>query len=69
MAANPFNEAFVIHSLKRFDPQIWLPSLTLFWGIASVCQGLVKNKAGLFGIRFCEWGISGRYRAAYTIAS
>ncbi|KJA21187.1 hypothetical protein HYPSUDRAFT_42307 [Hypholoma sublateritium FD-334 SS-4] len=38
--------------LKRFDPKIWLPSLTLFWGIASVCQGLVKNKAGLFGIRF-----------------
>ncbi|KAF4617158.1 hypothetical protein D9613_005941 [Agrocybe pediades] len=38
--------------LKRFDPQIWLPTLTLTWGIVSVCQGLVKNKAGLFGIRF-----------------
>ncbi|TFK40781.1 major facilitator superfamily domain-containing protein [Crucibulum laeve] len=38
--------------LKRFDPQIWLPSLTLAWGIASICQGLVTNKAGLFGIRF-----------------
>ncbi|KAF9046565.1 major facilitator superfamily domain-containing protein [Panaeolus papilionaceus] len=38
--------------LKRFDPQIWLPTLTLFWGIVSICQGLVTNKAGLFGIRF-----------------
>ncbi|KAJ7761491.1 major facilitator superfamily domain-containing protein [Mycena maculata] len=38
--------------LKRFNPQIWLPTLTLVWGIVSVCQGLVKNQAGLFGIRF-----------------
>ncbi|KAG9227577.1 hypothetical protein PTI98_011134 [Pleurotus ostreatus] len=37
--------------LKRFDPQIWLPTLTLLWGIVSVCQGLVTNQAGLFGIR------------------
>ncbi|KAG8214481.1 major facilitator superfamily domain-containing protein [Butyriboletus roseoflavus] len=38
--------------LKRFDPQIWLPSLTLVWGIVSIAQGLVTNQAGLFGIRF-----------------
>ncbi|KAJ7863090.1 major facilitator superfamily domain-containing protein [Mycena olivaceomarginata] len=38
--------------LKRFNPQLWLPTLTLVWGIVSVCQGLVKNQAGLFGIRF-----------------
>ncbi|KAJ4482056.1 major facilitator superfamily domain-containing protein [Lentinula aciculospora] len=38
--------------LKRFDPQVWLPTLTLIWGIVSVCQGLVTNQAGLFGIRF-----------------
>ncbi|KIK52049.1 hypothetical protein GYMLUDRAFT_50119 [Collybiopsis luxurians FD-317 M1] len=38
--------------LKRFDPQFWLPTLTLVWGIVSVCQGLVTNQAGLFGIRF-----------------
>ncbi|KAJ7069706.1 major facilitator superfamily domain-containing protein [Mycena amicta] len=38
--------------LKRFDPQLWLPSLTLVWGIVSICQGLVRNQAGLFGIRF-----------------
>ncbi|KAF9452888.1 MFS general substrate transporter [Macrolepiota fuliginosa MF-IS2] len=39
-------------SLKRFNPQVWLPTLTLVWGVASVCQGLVTNKAGLFGVRF-----------------
>lgn len=38
--------------LKRFDPQFWLPLLTLVWGIISVCQGLVTNQASLFGIRF-----------------
>ncbi|KIM77228.1 hypothetical protein PILCRDRAFT_12219 [Piloderma croceum F 1598] len=37
--------------LKRFNPQFWLPSLTLVWGIVSICQGLVTNQAGLFGIR------------------
>lgn len=47
-----------LHRLKRFNPQIWLPTLTLVWGIVSVFQGLVKNKAGLFGIRFCECFLS-----------
>ncbi|KAG6854666.1 hypothetical protein C0991_003314 [Blastosporella zonata] len=37
---------------NRFNPRVWLPTLTLFWGIASIAQGLIKNKAGLFGIRF-----------------
>ncbi|PPQ91679.1 LOW QUALITY PROTEIN: hypothetical protein CVT25_012892 [Psilocybe cyanescens] len=46
--------AYVIFEVpaNRFDPQIWLPTLTLLWGIVSICQGLVVNKAGLFGIRF-----------------
>lgn len=43
---------FVFLRLKRFDPRFWLPTLTLAWGIASVCQGFVTNQAGLFGIRF-----------------
>ncbi|KAG1785963.1 MFS general substrate transporter [Suillus plorans] len=38
--------------LKKCNPQVWLPSLTLAWGIVSIGQGLVKNQAGLFGIRF-----------------
>jgi hypothetical protein len=50
------NENTVL-SLKRFNPQLWLPTLTLVWGIVSVCQGLVKNQAGLFGIRFCQCSV------------
>lgn len=38
--------------LKRFNPQLWLPSLTLAWGLVSVGQGLITNQAGLLGIRF-----------------
>ncbi|TFK52616.1 MFS general substrate transporter [Heliocybe sulcata] len=38
--------------LKRFDPQFWLPTLTLAWGVASIAQGLIHNQAGLYGIRF-----------------
>lgn len=38
--------------LKKCNPQVWLPSLTLVWGIVSIGQGLVKNQAALFGIRF-----------------
>ncbi|KAH7337182.1 major facilitator superfamily domain-containing protein [Rhizoctonia solani] len=38
--------------LKRFNPKVWLPTLTLVWGIVSVCQGFVKNEAGLFVVRF-----------------
>ncbi|KAF9220957.1 MFS general substrate transporter [Gyrodon lividus] len=38
--------------LKRFNPRLWLPTLTLAWGIVSIGQGLVSNQAGLFGIRF-----------------
>ena len=41
----------VCTSLKRFDPQIWLPTLAFAWGVTSVAQGLVTNQAGLFGIR------------------
>ncbi|KAB5590571.1 transport protein [Ceratobasidium theobromae] len=38
--------------LKRFNPKVWLPTLTLAWGIVSICQGFVKNQAGLFAVRF-----------------
>ncbi|KAF8577535.1 MFS general substrate transporter [Ramaria rubella] len=38
--------------LKRTSPNIWLPSLTLTWGIVSICQGLVHNKAGFYAVRF-----------------
>ncbi|EIM85805.1 MFS general substrate transporter, partial [Stereum hirsutum FP-91666 SS1] len=39
-------------NVRRFNPQFWLPLLTLVWGIVSVCQGLVTNQASLLGIRF-----------------
>ncbi|KAJ1303150.1 hypothetical protein OPQ81_011351 [Rhizoctonia solani] len=38
--------------LKRFNPKFWLPTLTLAWGIVSICQGFVKSQAGLFLVRF-----------------
>ncbi|EJU03245.1 MFS general substrate transporter [Dacryopinax primogenitus] len=38
--------------LKRLNPRIWLPTLTLLWGIVSVTQGLVSNQVGLFSVRF-----------------
>lgn len=43
--------------LKKTSPPIWLPSLTLVWGIISVVQGLVHNQAGLFAVRFAQ-GVS-----------
>ncbi|SOV03046.1 related to TNA1 - High affinity nicotinic acid plasma membrane permease [Ustilago sp. UG-2017a] len=43
--------------LKKTSPPIWLPSLTLVWGIISVVQGLVHNQAGLFAVRFFQ-GVS-----------
>ncbi|PBK97684.1 MFS general substrate transporter [Armillaria gallica] len=42
----------IMLSLKRFNPQIWLPTLTLAWGLVSVGQGLITNQPGLLGIRF-----------------
>ncbi|KAJ3995716.1 major facilitator superfamily domain-containing protein [Lentinula boryana] len=50
--SNSLAEPLLKPLLKRFDPRLWLPTLTLVWGIVTVCQGLVTNQAGLFGIRF-----------------
>ncbi|KAE9395083.1 MFS general substrate transporter [Gymnopus androsaceus JB14] len=38
--------------LKRLDPRIWLPTLTFVWGTVCLCQGFLRNQAGLLGIRF-----------------
>ncbi|CAA7261574.1 unnamed protein product [Cyclocybe aegerita] len=43
---------FVAYVIFEVPANVWLPTLTLFWGIVSVCQGLITDKAGLFGIRF-----------------
>lgn len=38
--------------LKITNPPLWLPTLTLAWGIVSVCMGLVHNEQGLYASRF-----------------
>ncbi|EAW13621.1 putative transmembrane transporter [Aspergillus clavatus NRRL 1] len=38
--------------LKKFSPSTWISILTFFWGVTCMCQGVVKNKAGLVACRF-----------------
>ncbi|ROW16621.1 hypothetical protein VPNG_01636 [Cytospora leucostoma] len=38
--------------LKRTSPRIWLPTLTIAWGIVATLLGVVKNLAGFFVARF-----------------
>ncbi|EEP76479.1 predicted protein [Uncinocarpus reesii 1704] len=38
--------------LKNFTPSTWISLLTFMWGVASMCQGFVKNNAGLIACRF-----------------
>lgn len=37
--------------LKRVGPRLWLPSVTLAWGIVSTLQGIVVNKEGFYVVR------------------
>ncbi|KAF7593027.1 hypothetical protein BBP40_012114 [Aspergillus hancockii] len=37
--------------LKKASPKIWLPSLTMVWGIITMCLGFVRNFAGFVGVR------------------
>jgi MFS family permease len=38
--------------LKLWTPRMWLPTLTLAWGIVSTLMGVTQNKAGFFAVRF-----------------
>src|ERR1700760_486974 len=38
--------------LKRFRPRIWLSACMFLFGLATICQGLVKNYSGLLATRF-----------------
>jgi MFS family permease len=38
--------------LRKLAPSTWLSVLIFFWGAAAMCQGLVKNYAGLVVCRF-----------------
>jgi MFS family permease len=37
--------------MKRFRPSIWLTFIMVMWSIAMICQGFVKNYAGLMATR------------------
>lgn len=38
--------------LKLWTPRMWLPTLTLAWGVVSTLMGVTQNKAGFFAARF-----------------
>jgi Na+/melibiose symporter-like transporter len=37
--------------LKKISPKIWLPFLTIIWGIITMCLGFVTNYAGFVAVR------------------
>ena len=38
--------------LKRTSPKIWLPTLTLAWGVVATLMGVTQNLAGFYVVRF-----------------
>ncbi|KAI0114344.1 major facilitator superfamily domain-containing protein [Nemania sp. FL0031] len=38
--------------LKRTSPRVWLPTLTIVWGIVATLMGIVHNEAGFLAARF-----------------
>ncbi|GAA5862359.1 hypothetical protein JCM8547_007615 [Rhodosporidiobolus lusitaniae] len=38
--------------LKKTSPKLWLPILTIAWGVTATLQGLVKDAAGFYAARF-----------------
>lgn len=38
--------------LKLWTPRMWLPTLTIVWGIIATLHGIVQTKEALLGIRF-----------------
>ncbi|KAF3767030.1 MFS general substrate transporter [Cryphonectria parasitica EP155] len=38
--------------LKRTSPKLWLPTLTVIWGIVATLMGVVHNLSGFFAARF-----------------
>ncbi|TVY55506.1 putative transporter [Lachnellula cervina] len=54
MALTVFCESSEIPSnlvLKKISPKIWLPALTVMWGIVTMCLGFVRNYAGFLVVR------------------
>lgn len=38
--------------LKLWTPRMWLPTITVAWGIVATLIGVVHNKSGFYAIRF-----------------
>ncbi|KAI1299542.1 major facilitator superfamily domain-containing protein [Xylaria venustula] len=38
--------------LKRTTPRVWLPTLTIVWGIVATLNGIVQSQAGFLAARF-----------------
>ncbi|OAP62100.1 hypothetical protein AYL99_04303 [Fonsecaea erecta] len=38
--------------LKIWKPKLWLPTLTLVWGVVSTLMGVTQSRAGFFVVRF-----------------
>jgi len=38
--------------LKLWKPRLWLPSLTLAWGVVSTLMGITQSRAGFYVVRF-----------------
>ncbi len=38
--------------LKIWKPNLWLPTLTLAWGVVSTLMGVTQSRAGFFVVRF-----------------
>ncbi|KAI4864713.1 MFS general substrate transporter [Hypoxylon rubiginosum] len=47
--------------LKRTTPRIWLPTLTIVWGVVATLMGIVQNLAGFFVSRFFLGAESGLF--------
>ncbi|KAI1801801.1 MFS general substrate transporter [Daldinia bambusicola] len=47
--------------LKRTTPRIWLPTLTIVWGIVATLMGIVQNLAGFLVSRFFLGAESGLF--------
>lgn len=67
--------------LKRTSPRLWLPTLTIAWGIVATLLGVVQNLAGFFVARFFlgvaesglfpggEWIVSLRFIITQIVAN
>lgn len=51
MYADDFSELPSNLVLKKASPKLWLPFLTVIWGIITMCLGFVQNYGGFVAVR------------------